>query len=460
MNVVARPKGEMLVPCGGNMEFPDAARVDGWLEDVTYPPFARVSYHPETPELDDVEAATHEALATLDLDALDGKSVAIGVGSRGIAEIDTVAATTVEVLQDAGASPYAIPAMGSHGGATAAGQREVLAQLDITEDRLGCPIDARMDTTVIGEADVGGKSIDVNFAKSALEADAVLPINRVKVHTLFTGPNESGVCKMLVVGMGKQPGARTLHRNAFVHDFQAMLEASMDVIRREVPVVGGVAIVENFVDEPAHVKALPVETMVTDEQKLLERSREYLATLPYDEVDILVVDEIGKNISGTGMDTNVVGRRDIYSELAPTVPAIHRVYVRGLTEQTHGNANGMGFADAISAAVAEEIDFTSTYANAITSGTLSNVRMPIVMPSDEQALPALVGTLGGPAPDALRVAWIENTGELGELYATPAQLAETDDQAVEVLDWHALSFEDGTATFSPSSPPSGSARED
>ena len=442
------------------MDIPDADRVNGWLEDVSFPPFARASYHPETPEIDDVVAATREALAAFDLDALAGKTVAIGLGSRGITDIDTVAATVVDTLQDAGASPYAIPAMGSHGGATAAGQREVLAQLGITEDRLGCPIDARMDTTVIGQASVDGEPIDVNFANSALEADAVLPINRVKVHTLFTGPNESGVCKMLVVGMGKQPGARTLHRNAYVHDFQAMLEASMDVIRREVPVLGGIATVENFADEPAHIEALHIDSMLADEQDLLERSREYLATLPFDEIDILVINEIGKNVSGTGMDTNVVGRRDIYSDLPPTVPAIHRVYVRGLTEQTHGNANGMGFADAISAAVAEEIDFTPTYANAITSGTLTNVRMPIVFPGDEQALPALIGSLGGRTPDELRIAWIENTGELGELYATPAQLDETDDPALDVLDWHALSFEAGQATFSASSPPSGLARED
>ena len=425
------------------MQFPDAADIDPVVDDVSPPQFARVRYEPTTPELDDPAAVARDEVQSLPLDRLgDGATVAVGVGSRGIDRIDGVAAAVVSELDERGFDPVVVPAMGSHGGATAEGQREVLTSYDITEERLGCPIDPRMETSVLGEADHG---FPVNWSTAALEADATLVINRVKAHTNYRGTFESGLTKMAVVGLGKQRGAQKTHEHALVEGYETVLRDAFDVIRAESNLVGGVALVENFHDRLAEVTAIPVEDLPDGEEPLLERAYEYMPTLPYDELDVLVVDEMGKDVSGAGMDTNVVGRYNVLNTDDPEFPDIKRIFVRGLTEATHGNGAGIGLADVTRRSLVEELDLNQVYTNIITSNSLSKAAIPLVLPTDEHALKTALGSVGPYDPERIRVAWIRDTGHLSEFRVSEALVGEAEDVTVEA--WERLAFEGGEAAF-------------
>lgn len=431
------------------MQFPDATEIAPLLEPVTWPRFARVQYAPETPSVDDVRETTRTALDSVSIDLPSGSTVGVAVGSRGIHAIDVIVETVIDELAAAGYEVVIIPAMGSHGGATAAGQVDVLETLGITAERLGCPVDARMATTVVGTTTVGALSVDVHVGTAALEVDTVLPVNRVKPHTGFAGPVESGLCKMLLVGLGKQPGARLAHQTVIRTGFEDYVRNALPVLTDAVPVVGGIAIVENFEDETAEIVGVPGHRLIETETTLLERSIEYMPTLPFADLDILVVEELGKNVSGTGMDTNVIGRADHTQEPSIPGPDIGRIYVRGLTAETHGNANGVGLADVIHREVADAIDLQQTYANVITSGGITHAALPMVLPTDETALGALRGSLGTTAPDELRMAWIAETGAL-ESFRISAGLAETADiSGLSVDGYDELRFVDGEARFDP-----------
>lgn len=431
------------------MQFPDASDVAPWVEPVTWPTFARVRYAPDTPAVADIPRATRGAMDSLPFDLPAGASVGVAVGSRGIHAIDEVVETVVDELTAQGYDPVLVPAMGSHGGATADGQVEVLESLGITTERLGCPVDARMDTTVVGTAEVGGHAVDVHVGTAALEVDGVLPINRVKAHTGFAGPVESGLCKMLLIGLGKQPGARLAHQTVIRTGFEAYVAEALPVLTDAVPVIGGVAIVENFEDETAEIVGVPGDRLIEREAALLERAIEYMPTLPFDDLDILVVDEIGKNVSGTGMDTNVIGRADHTQDRSIPGPDIGRIYVRSLTEATHGNANGVGLADVVHRTVAAEIDLHQTYANVITSGGITHAALPMVMPTDETALGVVRGSLGTTHPDDLRMAWIEETGSLESFRISSSLAEEADVPGLDVRGYDELTFSDGEARFEP-----------
>ncbi len=441
------------------MRVPDLAAIESLLEPIELPPIAHVRYEPASPVLDDVPGATLAALEELQIDLPPGSTIAVGVGSRGIHDISTVVTTTVEWLHDAGFEPTIVPSMGSHGGASASGQRAVLTEFGITPERLGCPIDARMDTSVVGTATLGTSTFDVHLATAALETDALLPINRIKPHTGFSGRIESGVCKLLVVGMGKQPGARTVHRYGKIHGFEPTIEASIAAIDAAVPILGGIGIVENVHDTTAHVVGLLPDQLIDAESRWLTKAREYLATLPFDHIDCLVVDEIGKDISGTGLDTNVVGRVDPVADMPRGVPSITRIYVRGLTEATHGNANGLGMADIVHRDVFDEFDTESTYTNALTSGSLQYAAIPLVLPDDRTAISAAVGSLGAIEPSALELAWISDTATLTTFRVSEALTHELPTEAT-IETWEAITFTDGAATLTPTDPPSASPRED
>ncbi|MFB6154898.1 MAG: lactate racemase domain-containing protein [Haloferacaceae archaeon] len=426
------------------MDFPDAETVDGVVDPSALPRFADVRYEPETPSLEDVAGATRDELDALPLSSLPaGATVAVGVGSRGIHDVVPVVRTVVDELEQRGFDPVVVPAMGSHGGATPDGQREVLAGIGVTEGALGCPIDARMETEVLGTSTVGA---EVHFARAALEADGVLVVNRVKPHTNFTGRFESGLTKMAVVGLGKQRGAKVTHEHALVSGYERVIEASLEVIREEVPLLGGVAVVENFYDRTAEVAGVAAASLPDAEEPLLERAYEYMPTLPCDELDVLVVDEIGKDVSGAGMDTNVVGRYRVLNADDPETPAIKRIVVRGLTEATHGNGNGIGLADVTTRAVADELDLDQVYTNALTSNSLSKASIPVVMPDDEHALSAATATVGAIAPADLRIAWIRDTGHLSRFRVSEALVEDLPDHA-EIEGWADLDFEDGAVTW-------------
>jgi hypothetical protein len=425
------------------MQFPEAHEIEQVIADVAPPRFARVQYEPTTPELDDPERVARDEIQSLPLDQFEeGASIAVGVGSRGIDRIDSVAAAVVTELDERGFDPFVVPAMGSHGGATPQGQREVLASYDITEDRLGCPIDPRTETTVLDSVDHG---FPVNWSTASLEADATLVINRVKAHTNFRGTFESGLTKMAVIGLGKQPGAQKTHEHAIVEGYEAVLRDAFDVIRSQSNFIGGIALVENFHDRIAEVAGVSVDELPDGEAPLLERAYEYMPTLPYDELDVLVVDRMGKDVSGAGMDTNVVGRYNVLNTDDPEFPDIKRIYVRGLTEATPGNGAGLGLSDVTRRSLVEDLDLQQVYTNIITSNSLSKAAIPLVLPTDEHAVNTALASVGPYDPEEIRVAWIRDTGHLTEFRISEALVGEAEDVSVDARE--RLAFEDGEATF-------------
>jgi len=429
------------------MEFPDRFAVDDLIDPQPLPEFARVRYEPETDRLADPVGAAREALDTLDLDGLDpGATVAVGVGSRGIDRIDEVAAAVVERVAERGFDPVVVPAMGSHGGATAEGQREVLASLGITEESVGAPIDARMAAAELATVSVGDADLPVYFSEAALAADAVLVVNRVKAHTNFTGAIESGLAKMTVVGLGKQHGAKSFHSTAIAEGYVEALTVALGVIERETPIVGGIALVESFEEEIGHLEAVPAGSFLDREPELLERAYDEMPTLPVDDVDLLVVDEIGKEISGTGMDTNIIGRYRVLNAPDPETPDIDIIYVRGLTDATKGNGNGIGLADLTRQAAVDDLDLEKTYANALTSGSLAKSKLPVVAPDDEFALRTALAALGGYDPETVRVVWIRNTQDLGEFLVSEA-VVEDLPEAARTVSRKTVVFNGGSAAL-------------
>ncbi|MEF8827675.1 MAG: DUF362 domain-containing protein [Haloarcula sp.] len=426
------------------MRFPDESQLDGVLASPPPPAFAAVRYEPETPELDDPAGAARAELDALPVDSLPtGGTVAVGVGSRGIHDIVPVARAVVDELRERGFEPIVVPAMGSHGGATAEGQRRTLAGIDLTEETLDCEIDASMETTVVGESAIGAP---VPFSTAALAADGVLVINRVKAHTNFTGRFESGLTKMATVGLGKQPGAKATHERALTEGYVPVLAAAYEVVREQTSLLGGIAIVENFHDRTALVEGVAAAELPEAEEPLKQTADECMPTLPYDDLDVLVVDEIGKDISGAGMDTNVIGRYQVLNTDDPETPEIKRIVVRGLTEATHGNGNGIGLADVTTQQTVDSLDLDQVYTNALTSASLSKARLPVVLPDDESALDAALSTIGSYDPETVRVAWIQNTGHLSS-FRVSAALAREPPAGVEVQEWLDLAFDDGQPVF-------------
>jgi hypothetical protein len=428
------------------MEFPSATSIENALDPIEYPTFVDVQYEPPAPSVEDVSAEAQRALGELPLEQVpDGGSLAVGLGSRGIHDAPVVAEAVLTALCDRGYEPVVVPAMGSHGGASGAGQRQTLESLDLGSDRHGCSIDARMDTVVIGETDRGWP---VQFAVAASEADAVLVINRVKPHTNFQGEIESGLCKMAAIGLGKRAGAAVVHQAAVEYGYVDAIEDTLSVICEEVPFLGGVAIVENFYDRAARIEGLPAASLPEAESTLLRKARELMATLPYEELDALIVDQLGKDISGTGIDTNVIGRTRVLGGAEPSTPTIDRVVVRGLTEETHGNGHGIGLADLTTVDALEALDLEAMYTNALTSGSLQRDALPVALPSDELAIRAALRTAGTYDSDTARIAWIENTLRLSQFRVSQALAAEKHDHLLTGARYR-LVFRDGDPSFEP-----------
>lgn len=436
-----------------NLEFPDADVLRGandyTVEDLPSVAVARKQRDMRTVE--DVEAAAREAIDSIDAFGEDGlqsgSEVGITVGSRGIHDMPAVVAAAVDELDDRGYDPFVIPAMGSHGGATAEGQVEALEALGYTESELGCEIRSSMDVEAVGEDDLGRP---VYASVTALETDAVLLANRVKLHTDFRGQVESGLSKMAVIGLGKHRGAESLHNAAIATDFSDVIRDRMDVLLSETPIVGGVALIENAAHRAAHIEGVDAESIPDREPELLEIAYEEFASLPIDDLDMLVVDEAGKDVSGTGMDTNVLGRYWFHGQPEPEDPSITRVYLRSLTEASHGNGIGLGLADFVHHEYVSDIDFEDMYVNIITSGETRRSDIPFVVPDDATAMLLACSTTGVESPESLRFARIQNTMEPDRLVVSAPvaeELRERDD--VEVGPLRPLSFEDGTLPADP-----------
>ncbi|SBV96929.1 conserved hypothetical protein [uncultured delta proteobacterium] len=352
----------------------------------------------------DIPAAVAAALEKSGLaGAFSGGTIAIGVGSRGVANIAAVTRATVAWFRDKGAIPFVVPCMGSHGGATAEGQINMLASLGVTEDSANCPIRSSMDVVRLGELDNG---LPVYMDTNAWNADGVFVINRIKAHTSFSGPNESGVLKMLTIGLGKQKGADAAHtygNQAFAAIMPAMARMCM---AKKPGILGALALVENERDHTCLVEAVPARNLEKRDAELLIYAKSRMPSIPLDRMDLLIVDRMGKNISGSGMDTNITGRHG--SPAKHGGPEVSRLVVLELTPETKGNATGMGMADIIPRALAASINYEYTYANIITSNNLPYVRQPMVLETEEDAVRCGIKTCMG-TPGAISLVRIRDT---------------------------------------------------
>lgn len=375
----------------------------------------------ESPKLDDYVSAIREELNRMRLSEKikPGWRIAITAGSRGIACYAGILATVVEEVKKAGGEPFLVPAMGSHGGATPEGQLEVLKSLGITPETVGAPICSSMEVDEVGRLDNG---TPVYVDRYALRADGIIVVGRVKPHTDFKGRIESGLMKMITIGLGKQKGAEMIHWNRS-GGYHKLMPAAARLIMEETPILLGLAVVENARHEIAVVKALEPDEIEEEELKLLEEAKELMARIPFKEIDVLIVEEIGKNISGVGMDTNVIGRFWLPGETEPRASRIKRIVVLDLSEETHGNAIGIGLADVTTKRAVSKIDYDATYVNCLTAGHIETGKIPPFLPNDRDAIATALRTCGPIDPERAKVVRIRNTLEL-ERFLVSESLAE------------------------------------
>ena len=404
------------------------------------PQMARVRQAFEHHKIDDVAGAVTNEMGREDIKAKvkPGAKIAVGVGSRGVANIDVAVKALIASLKELGADPFIFPAMGSHAGGTSEGQEALLAGYGVTEDKMGAPVRATMDTVVVAELEGGTK---VHMDKYAHDADGVVLINRVKPHTSFRGEIESGIVKMMTIGMGKINGATSLHGNHPITEFGDALPRAAKAIMECQPFLFGIGMVEDAFDDTAIIQALPAETLFAEETKLQAKAKELMAKIYIEDIDVLVIDEIGKEISGAGADPNVIGNPGTPGF---EVPRVKKIVILDLTEKTHGNAAGIGSAHVITHRLLRRVDFASTYANMVTATALEGARGPIPMKTAEDAVRLAVKTLIGVEPEDARIVRIRNTLSLGEIEVSEPILKDLQgDSRMEVLSQPGkISFED------------------
>ncbi len=384
----------------------------------------RVRQKFEGPRVDDVPAAVHAELKRLDLGqkVKPGQTVAITAGSRGIANIHLIIRAAVQHFQSLGAQPFIVPAMGSHGGGTAEGQRAIIEGYGITEEFCGCPIRASMETAVVCQTAEG---FPVHFDKHAYGADHVLVCGRVKPHTDFVGDIESGLMKMMLIGLGKHNGAKVYHGAIQDYSFDRIVRSVGRRVLEQCRIVAGLAVLENGYDQTAKIAAVHAHELEDREKELLVLAKQWMPRLPFPLVDILFIDELGKNISGAGMDTNVVGRKyDDHKAVEHEFPKVKRIVIRSLTEVTHGNASGIGMAEFCTTRAYNQTDQNITRINCLTSGHVSACMMPVAFDTDREILDEALPTIGLTQPPDAKILWIHNTLQLAEVECSRVYLAE------------------------------------
>jgi hypothetical protein len=391
---------------------------------MAFPRMLRVRQNFDAPRVTDIPGEVDRQLAGLDLGSRvkPGQSVAITAGSRGIANIAVILKATVQHFQKLGARPFIVPAMGSHGGGTAEGQRAIIEGYGVTEEFCGCPIKASMETVIVGETPHG---VPVHFDKHAVGADHVLVCGRIKPHTNFVGDIESGLHKMMLIGLGKHEGAKIYHRAIMDFSWIDIVRSVADEVIRKCKVVAGLGIVENAYDETGMISAVAPEQFFEREKELLILAKQWLPRLPFRNVHLLIIDEMGKNISGTGMDTNVIGRK--YNDHKATErddTSVRTVFVRGLTEATHGNACGIGIAEFTNSKTIAQVDRRITAINSITGGHAPAAALPIAFDTDREVLENALTTVGMTLPENAKVIQISNTLHLAEVLVSEAYLPE------------------------------------
>jgi Lactate racemase N-terminal domain len=384
---------------------------------------------PGMPRLEHLEDQVRQELSALHLppEQIRGRRIAVTAGSRGIANLKEILRAACGWLSEGGARPFIVAAMGSHGGATAEGQREVLASYGVTAEEVGAEVRTEMDSVSVGRTPEG---VEVFMDSNAWRADGVLVVNRLKPHTSFSGKIESGLLKMIAVGLGKRPGAEETHRWGRKLGFERVIRSMAAVALESGKILAGLAVVENEFHQVAALRGARPQEIAAREEETLVLARRLVPRLPFVHLDLLVVDEMGKNLSGTGMDTKVIGRG--VEVLPGEAPEIRLIYVRDLTPQSAGNAMGVGLADVIPDSLFRKINFEKTYINARTSLNPPMARVPMHLPGDREALDFALGALGSPGADEQRVIWIRNTLSLNRL-AVSASLAR---QAEALSGWH------------------------
>ncbi len=389
---------------------------------MNFPPIARVRQSIPQPQVADVPGTVRRLIleSRLRERVPQGGTIAVGVGSRGIAAIPRIARATVDALKEMGYKPFIVAAMGSHGGATKEGQAELLAGYGVTPETMGVEVKSDMDTLELGTNPVG---LPIYFDKNAYNADGIVLLNRVKPHTDFHATHESGVLKMLVIGLGKQQGASQIHKLG-LRGMKEVLPAVGGFLVKNTKFALGLAILENSADLPAEIVPLEPETIFEVEPKLLDRARELMGRLPFDQIDVLAVGEVGKNYSGAGMDPNVIGRLMIETQNDFARPSVTRLVVLDASEETHGNIVGVGFADLTTERLVAKLDPVPFRINILTSCCLERGRIPITLPNDRDVFEAAIDTCWRIDPSEARMVIIPNTLEVNTLWISKAMEAE------------------------------------
>jgi hypothetical protein len=352
-----------------------------------------------------------------------GQSIAITAGSRGIKKIDMITREIINCFKQIGAEPYIVPSMGSHGGATAEGQKEVLRHYGITEEAMGAPIRSSMEVIAVGQT---GSGLPVYVDKAALQADHIAVVNRVKAHTDFEASIESGLLKMIAIGLGNQEGADKCHL-AFVKSgyYRTIAEVAREAINK-CNIAIGVGIVENQKKETEIIKFIPSAKMEKSEEKLLQRAKALFPRIPFSPLDLLIVDEMSKTFSGTGMDQNVIARSAAATHIAPSHPEISRIFVRELAPSSNGNASGIGNADFTTRRLVDRIDFKASYVNVITAVGPELLRIPVYFDTDREVLEAVAKVIPEFSAEKARIVWIKNTLQLEEMLISEAMASEAE----------------------------------
>lgn len=357
-----------------------------------------------------------------------GMRIAVATGSRGINSIDLIVRFVIEELKKLKAEVFIVPAMGSHGGATSDGQIKVLKSLGISEDTMGVSVFADMQVKEIGKTRDG---VPVFIGNDVLQADGYFVINRIKAHTDFKGEYESGIIKMMAIGLGKHQGCTNLH----MHGLGQFIPLVSEVMLKETPFLGGLAILENAREETVKMEIILPNNLFERERELLAEAKSIMAKLPFPELDVLIVKEMGKTISGTGMDTNVIGRLRIEGEPEPKDMVIKRIVVLNLRDDSYGNALGIGLADITTKRLVQKINYQNMYANVISTSFLERGKIPITLDYDKEAIEVALSTIGPVRIESIKLAVIKNTLELEEMYISNALMNDIRNKGnIEVLD--------------------------
>lgn len=392
--------------------------------DVPYPMMGRIRQTILSRPLADISGSIRSQIAKLAplLKVRPGATVAVGCSSRGIANYAPIVGAVVQQLKAEGYRPFLFPAMGSHGSATAEGQVQVLARVGISEASMGCPIVSTMEVQVIGELDTG---MPVAIDRAAFQADAFVVVNRIRTHTEFTHAFESGLMKMMAIGMGKEFGATLYHRHFMHHGYGATIGAIAGLVMKTRPLLFGVGIVEDGRAQTSEVRIIPAGRIAEEEAEMLASAAAMIPRLPFDDLDVLVIDEMGKDISGSGFDTKVVGRLSMpLIGPDPDLPRVKRIVVCDLTAASKGNADGVGIADFITDRLYRKIDRKALYVNALAGSEPEHARIPMVLPTDREAVEAGIATIGPVQAGSLKLVRIANTRDLECFEASSALLAQ------------------------------------